>query len=406
MAWRNIWRNTRRSILTISAIAFAGVLLIFMLSWQFGSYDTMINASVKIQTGHLQVQAREYHDKRSVDLVVADPGGVMALLDRTEGVSAYTPRADAFSLVSSRQRTAAALVTGIDPLREARVSTLKHNIREGVFLSKGDTDRALVGRLLAERLKVGLGDELVLLGQGRDGSVAAAVVVVKGIFDTGLDEMDRSVVAIPLAFFQDVYGMSGAVHEVVILADALDRVGEVKAALSEGLRQIPDKDDPVVLDWMELMPGLIESIQMDLVSGFIMYIILILVVAFSILNTFLMAIFERKREFGVIMAIGTTPARLSRLLLLESAAMTLIGIASGILIGSLLTWYFQVHGIHISGTSELMRQFGLPDRIYPKLSLLSISIGSGIVLVITFLTALYPALRVRRLRPVEAMSAT
>ena len=161
----------------------------------------------------------------------------------------------------------------------------------------------------------------------------------------------------------------------------------------------------MVLDWMELMPGLIQGIQMDLVSGFIMYIILIVVVAFSILNTFLMAIFERKREFGVLMAMGTTPGRLTRLLLIESLTMTMVGILIGIVAGSLITWYFQVHGIIISGTSELMRQYGLPERMFPQLSVLSVSIGAGVVLVITFLTSLYPALKVRRLRPVEAMMA-
>ncbi|MBE9545216.1 MAG: ABC transporter permease, partial [Proteobacteria bacterium] len=117
----------------------------------------------------------------------------------------------------------------------------------------------------------------------------------------------------------------------------------------------------------------------------------------SILNTFLMAIFERTREFGVLMAIGTTPGRLSKLLLIESITMTMAGIIIGIIAGSLITWYFQVHGIVISGTSEIMRQFGMPERIYPKLSIISASIGPAAVLVITFLTALYPAIKVRRL---------
>ena len=142
---------------------------------------------------------------------------------------------------------------------------------------------------------------------------------------------------------------------------------------------------------------------MDLVSGFIFYIILIVVVAFSILNTFLMAVFERTREFGVLLAIGTTPRRLTKLLLTESVIMTMVGIVIGIIAGSLITWYFQVHGIVISGAAEVLRQFGLPERMFPRLSVLSISIGTGIVLVITLLTALYPALKVRRLRPVKAM---
>jgi ABC-type antimicrobial peptide transport system permease subunit len=143
---------------------------------------------------------------------------------------------------------------------------------------------------------------------------------------------------------------------------------------------------------------------MDLVSGFIMYLILIVVVAFSILNTFLMVLFERTREFGVLLAVGTTPGRLSRLLLIESTSMTLVGIVTGIILGSLVTYYFEIHGLVISGTGEMLQQFGLPERMYPKLSALSILVGSGIVLVITLLTALYPARKVTHLKPVEAMA--
>jgi ABC-type antimicrobial peptide transport system permease subunit len=136
-----------------------------------------------------------------------------------------------------------------------------------------------------------------------------------------------------------------------------------------------------------------------------MYVILIIVVAFSILNTFLMAIFERTKEFGVFMAMGTTPGRLTRLLLLESTALTMLGTVIGIIAGSLVTWYFQVHGIVFSGSSEMLRQYGLPERMYPQLSALSLAIGAGLVLAITLVAALYPALKVRRLRPVEAMRA-
>ncbi len=403
MAWRNIWRNPRRSILTILAIAFASLLLVFMLSWQFGSYDTMINSAVKIHTGHVQVQAEGYKDKRSIRLVVPDPAEVGDILEKTPGVAAYSFRTNAFSLVSSKERTYGAIVTGIDPVREAKVSTLEKLVHQGNYLSAGDTDQALVGKLLAKNLLVGLGDELVVLGQGRDGSIAATMVKVKGIFSSGQDEFDRSTIHIPLKYFQDVYTMYEAVHEVVVLVKSLEYVPEIKRTVAAGIENTNKKGHLVALDWMELMPGLIQGIQMDLVSGFIFYIILIVVVAFSILNTFLMTIFERTREFGVLMALGTTPGRLTKLLLIESTTMTMVGIVIGIIGGSLITWYFQEHGFVISGASELMRQYGLAERMFPQLSVLSVVIGSGAVLVITLLTALYPALRVRRLRPVEAM---
>lgn len=403
MAWRNIWRNPRRSLLTIMAIVFATLLLVFMLSWQFGSYETMINASVKMSTGHLQVQGKGYKDKKEIRLVVSDPDEVNRILDETPGVSTYTNRGSAFSLVSSKERTSGILVIGIDPAREAGVSTIAKLIREGSFLSQSDSDQALVGSLLSKNMRVGPGDELVLLGQGRDGSIAATVVSVKGVFSSGQDAFDRGTVLIPLRYFQEVYSMFGAVHEVVAIGKTLDDVAEMKESVAAGIERAGKADELVVLDWMELMPGLIEVIKMDLVSGFIFYIILIVVVAFSILNTFLMAIFERKKEFGVLSAIGATPGRLTKLLLLESTSITLVGIFFGIVGGSIVTWYFQRHGIVLPGASDWLRQYGLPERMFPRLSLLSVSIGSGIVLIITLLTALYPALVVRRLKPVKAL---
>ncbi len=405
MAWRNIWRNPRRSILTMAAIAFACLLLVFMLSWQFGSYDTMINSAVKIHTGHLQIQAKGYQDRKSIRLVVPDPTRVGEVLKDIPEVDEYTFRANAFSLVSSMDRTYGIMVTGIDPGREAKVSTIEHLIRQGKYLSDSDINKALIGELLAKNLKVTLGDELVVLGQGRDGSVAATVTTVEGIFSSGQDVLDRSSMQITLKDFQDIYAMRGAVHEVVILGKSLNAVQKIKETVADEIRKIDNNHHLAVLDWMELLPGLVEGIQMDLYSGLIFYLILVIVVAFSILNTFLMSIFERTREFGVMLAIGTTPGRLMKLLLLESTTMTMLGITVGIIAGSLITWYFQIHGIVISGASDIMSQFGIPERMYPRLSLRSLVIGPGVVLIITFLTALYPALKVRHFYPVEAMKA-
>jgi len=404
MAWRNIWRNPRRSVLTIAAIAFACLLLVFMLSWQFGSYDTMINTSVRIHTGHLQVQAEGYNEKQDIRLVIPDPEPLRRIMEATPGVAAYTFRTNAYSLVSSRNRTYGVLVVGIDPAGEKEVSTLKRLVRKGDYLDEAESGTALVGELLAANLHVDLGDELVLLGQGRDGSVAATVVTVKGLYRSGQDEFDRSALHITLRDFQETYFMRGGVHECVVLATSLKDVEMVKRRVMNRLTGLAQSHRLVALDWTELLPGLKEVIQMDLYSGLIFYLILIVVVTFSILNTFLMAVFERTREFGVLLSLGTRPGRLSKILLIESTTMTFIGIALGIIAGCMVTWYFQNHGIAISGTAEVMRQFGLPERMYPRLSLLSIVIGPAAVMGITFITALYPALKVKNLNPVEAMA--
>jgi ABC-type lipoprotein release transport system permease subunit len=405
MAWRNIWRNPRRTILTVCAITFASVLLVFMLSFQFGSYETMINTSVKISTGHLQIQAEKYQEKKNIRFVIPDPQTIADIVAKIPEVEAYTFRGQAFSLISSEDRTYGVVVTGINPQREAKVSRLKKLVRDGNFLSANDVNQAVVGRLLAKNLRVTIGDELTVLGQGRDGSIAATVVQVKGIFSSGIDEFDRSAIQIPLSTFQDIFSMDDAVHEVVVIAKSLSDVSRIKSKIQAGLVGINSRKSLKTLDWQDLMPGLRQAIEMDLVSGLIFYGLLIIVVAFSILNTFLMAIFERTKEFGVMMAIGTTPRRLTKVLLVESMAMTLIGIIAGILLGIVVTYYFQVHGIDFSGGSELLSQFGITGRMYPKLSLLSVSIGPFMVLFFTFFAALYPALKIRSLRPVDAMTA-
>jgi ABC-type lipoprotein release transport system permease subunit len=410
MAWRNIWRNPRRTILTISAIAFACVLLVFMLSFQFGSYDTMINSSVKINTGHLQIQAKGYQTSNKIRLVVPKPAIVKRILAKIPDVQAHTNRARAFALASSQTRTYGTLIVGIDTATETQVSTLSNIVRQGQYLSsapaKDGLTNALVGRLLARNLRVDLGDEITILGQGRDGSVAATVVSVQGIYESGMDTFDRNAIQIPLSDFQSVFSMDGAIHETVVMGKSLAEVPRIKSQIRQSLLAENVDDTLVVLDWDELMPGLKQAIHMDLVSGAFFYLILIMVVAFSILNTFLMAILERTHEFGVMMAMGTRPARLTRLVLTESAGMTLVGVFIGIILGCLLTGYFQNFGIDLSGASDILSQYGIPSRLYPRLTLLSASAGPLVVLVITLGAALYPALKIRRLKPVEAMSFT
>ncbi|MCP4022919.1 MAG: ABC transporter permease [Desulfobacteraceae bacterium] len=405
MAWRNIWRNPRRTILTIAAIAFASLILVFMLSFQFGCYETMINTSVKISTGHLQVMAQGYLEDKKMRLVIKDPEKVASVLKKVEGIDAYTFRANGFSLVSSERRTYGVVVTGIDPIKEASVSTIESLIRKGSYLDLEGIYDVLIGEALSRNLKVDINDELTVLGQGRDGSIAAAVLTIKGIFDSGIDEFDRNVLMMGLKGFQEVFSMGTSVHEAVITAHSLGDVAMVKQQIQNDL-SLQRKDSGLnVPDWMEIMPGLLQGIQMDLFSGIIMYIILIVVVAFSIFNTFLMAIFERTREFGVMMAIGTTPGRITKLVMFESVCMTLVGIFSGICIGSLLTLYFQKYGIYIAGTEDILKEYGIPDRLYPRLSLISASAGPLVVFLITFVSSVFPAFRIRKLKPVEAMNA-
>jgi len=404
IAWRNIWRNPRRTILTISAIAFATFMLIFMLSLQFGAYSTMVNASVKIHTGHLQIQAKGYQDKQKMRLAVSNPEEIKKLLDQISGLTAFTYRANAIALVSSNKRTYGVMIVGISPEDEAKVSTIKNFLIKGAYLSKTDTSQALVGDILAQNLQIDTNDELVILGQGKDGSIAATVVVVKGIYSSGQDKFDRSTIHLPIKFFNQTFSMDGAVHKVVAICNSLKDVPHIKQSIIEKLNCLDNNKKLSVLDWMDIMPGLTQGIKMDLAAGVIFYCILLIVVSFSILNTFTMSILERKKEFGVLLSIGTTPGRLIKLLQIEVLFIALSGILVGITMGCCITLILQNIGLVISNTSELMSQYGMPNRIYPQLSLLSVSIGPVAVLLITSLTTLFPILKIQRLKPSEALS--
>ena len=401
LAWRNVWRNPRRSILTMLAVGFAAMILVFMLSFQFGAYSDMINASVRISTGHMQIQAPGYNEKQEIWKTVDNAGDITALLATVPEVTGFSPRSQAFAVASGRNRTRGAMVIGIDPAKEPHISTLHNQMREGDYLTVSDTGRAIVGNLLAKRLKVGVEDEITLLGQGRDGSIAATVVRIAGIYSSGIDTFDRATLQIPLSDFNDIFAMNGAVHTVVVTVERLSQVKQVKNFLAQ--HQI--LEHLIILDWAELMPGLEQSIKIDLVSGIIMYVVLIVVVAFSILNTFLMAIFERTREFGVLMAIGTRPGRLMKLMLIESMSMTTVGILTGMTAGAAITLFFSRYGISLGDAGDLMAQYGITGRIFPRLSFVSLVSGPLVILVVTFFTALYPALRIRKLNPVEAMKA-
>lgn len=404
MAWRNVWRNPRRSLLTMSAICFACVLLIFMLSLQFGSYETMINATLGIRTGHLQIQAVGYHGKQRMRDTVDRPGVINGMLEGINGIRATTMRTNGFALVSSNNRSVGILISGVDPQNEPRITTMADLIHSGDWFSDIAAYETVIGKLLANNLKVAVGDELTLLGQGKDGSIAASVVTVKGVFSSGIDEVDRRTLLMPLGAFQDIFGMQDSVHEIVVNAVALDDVERIQRLIMERLPGITAGKALSVLDWKTLNPGLMESITMDLSMGIIMYGVLIIVVAFSILNTFLMVIFERTREFGVLMALGTTPGRLIRIVLTESMLITCLGVASGLLGGILLTGYFQSHGIDLAGQSDLLSQYGMSGLIFPRLSVVSVAAGPFTVLLITFLAALFPALKVSRLKPVTALT--
>jgi putative ABC transport system permease protein len=402
LAWRNLWRHRRRTWLTVAAMVFCNVLLIFLISLQLGSYQLMIDNSLAFYKGHLQVQHRGYLEDQRMRLSVPGVVALAAEVRRALGVDTVAARGAAFALASSEQRSFGILLNGVQPRYEPGVSTLPGLVTRGRYLQPGDSEQIVIGAELAGNLKVDLGDEITFLGSGRDGSFAAGVAEVVGILQSGIEDIDRSVAQVPLDLFQAVFSMGDHGHAVVARVPGLEQVAAAVETVDE---LVSGEEELVVLDWEALEPGLRQAIISDMVSGWFMYVVLIVLVALSVLNTQLMSVLERTREFGVMLALGMAPGRLARLVGMETLLMAALGLLIGVALGALLAWYLSIVGFAYPGMEELGAKFNMPGRMYPEISFLSLLWGPAVVFVFAVLAAAYPALRLFRLAPVQAMRA-
>jgi ABC-type lipoprotein release transport system permease subunit len=293
-----------------------------------------------------------------------------------------SPRRAGFALASSEERSYGLQIIGVDPAHEPLVSTLPGLVKQGRYLEPGAAGEIIIGAALARNLKVKPGDELTFIGSGFDDSFAAGVVRVVGIFESGIADLDRALAQVDLAYFQEVFALQARI-----------------AAL------LGSNESILLRHWDELQPGLRQAIQADMASNSFMYIVLIVLVAFSVLNTQLMSVLERTREFGTMMALGLQPGRLSRLVMLETALMTALGLVLGIFVGLIINLYLSRVGFSYPGMDEVALKFNLPERIYPAISMASMTLGPTAVAVGSLLATLYPALRLYLLTPIEAMRA-
>ncbi len=402
LAWRNLWRHKRRTWLTASAIAFSAMLLVFMITIQLGAYDMMIDTTLRVYTGQMQVQHSGYKDKPQMRTVVADAVALAAQLRERTGYQSIAVRAQGFALASSAERSYGVPVIGVQPEYERGVSTLPLLVKQGRYLADSRARELVVGSALARNLKLKIGDELTLLGSGRDGSVAATVLPVAGFFESGNPELDRRLVMMPLATFQETFSMGDDAHLIVVSGPSYESIPQTKAMVRQ---VIAGRAGLLVLDWDELVPGIKQLIQTDMVQNWITYIALIVIVTLSIMNTFLMSVLERTREFGIMLALGISPLRLGIMVVLESMLLTLLGLVIGIAIGGGIAVWLHFEGFTFPGMKEIYAQFGLPGVIYPILSVESFLLGPSVIFVFTLFAALYPALRIRKLQPVEAIHA-
>lgn len=402
LAWRNIWRNKRRSALTVAAVGFAIAVTIITRAMQYGTYERMIIDAVGLFSGDLQVQHPAYQKHETLGNSFEWHDSLVAILASIPEVRAFAPRVQGEALVGSGENTTGALIVGVDPTLEQRVTTIHEHVRRGRFLGS-ESHAALVGEQLAQRLQVDLGSELVVIVQGYDGSLGADLFRVEGIVKTGLAEFDAAVVVIPLATAQELFSMRDRVTQVVV---ALDEFLHIPQAVRH-LQQRLDPQRYAILPWDELMPELVQLIGFDKAGGTFLIVILIIIVGFGILNTVLMMVLERIREFGVMMSIGMRPGRLFLLIVLEAFLLSLSGLVTGTALGAGVGAYLAAHPLPLPEEASLaMEAMGFKAFIYSKLTAPIFYESITLIVVLTVVVSFFPALRAASLRPVEALRRT
>ena len=400
LAWRNIWRNKRRTLLTVSGIAFAGGVLVFFISLQLSSYDTMIRTTVSVYHGFLQVQAEGYQNKPEIRRSISNASGLLTKLSGLPAVKHQAPRAETFALVSSRNRSYGAQIVGVVPKMEEQLSTLPHLVRQGQYFNPHGEPSAVLGERLAKNLKLSIGEEVTILGQGRDGSLAAGVFKVAGTFRSGAIELDRGMLQIELGDFQEIFEMPDQVHRIAIRSERLESLDQLKRSVNSLISgESTSKEQLAALSWNELVPGLLEAIELDMNAGWIFYAALVLIVTLSVLNTFLMSILERQREFGILLALGMKPIGIISLVTTEVLLLTLTGLVFGIAIGSLAICYFGIYGFYVPGSEEVMAHWNLPAAIKTQFSFAALTRGPAVIFFSSLLAALYPIFKIRGFRP-------
>ena len=400
VAWRNLWRSKLRTWMSAGGIAFAVFLVSFFMALQSGTYGGWIEGATGLMVGHLQVQHADYLDDPKLGNALAGAAELVRRVEAAPGVLGAAPRLEAFALASVGERSYGALVMGVDAEREAALFTLPGRIAEGEYLPRADS--AFLGRSLATNLGVALGDEVVVLGSSDEGGVAAMVRRVDGVFETGAPELDRSVMQVRLAAMQAAFEVGDAAHRLAVRTVGASQVEELAPGIA---RELPA--GARLATWQELLPELEQSIRIDRVSALVVYWMLMLLVAASVVNAFLMTVFERTREFGMLLAVGMRPNAIVGMLTLEAVCVWALGAAIGLALCVAAVTPLSHVGINMAAFDEAMTDMAakmmMPTSVYPALDANALLQSPLVMLAATLLAAWIPALRVRRMKPVDAL---
>ncbi|MEO1409667.1 MAG: FtsX-like permease family protein [Bacteroidota bacterium] len=404
MAWRNIWRNKRRTFITTAAIAFAVFFASFQSSLQKGIWDSMIESSVNNFFGYAQIRGDGYTEEQTLDKAFLLDDQLLYLDRSVEEVEYTVPRLESFALASNEESTAGVMVIGVDPEREDEMTQLSAKLEEGRYLEKGETATIIAGGV-AEKLGLALGDTLVIISQGYHGVNAAAKYPIVGFLHYGLPDLNKRMVYLPLAAAQQFYGAENRVTSLTM--KIANRRDAPRAVLAINQQLPPEEYE--VKSWEELIPELLEARQLDQAGNAFVMGLLYLIIIFGIFGTILMMTKEREYEFGVLTAIGMGRARLFGTVWLETVLLGVLGSVLGILLSIPLVHYLATNPIDMAvfgeEAVETYHKFGI-EPVFQGAFEWSIFLRQALIIFIaTSLLALYPLIKIIRLRPVEAMRA-
>ncbi|NQU85178.1 MAG: ABC transporter permease, partial [Mariniphaga sp.] len=391
-------RNRRRTFIAISSIVFSVLLASWMRSMQEGSYDSMIENSVKFYSGYLQVQDTAYWDERTIDNSFEVTSELKEKIETIEDVTLVSNRVESFALAANHLKSKPTIVMGIEPEAENKITNISKKIKQGNFLKNGDKG-AVLGKGLADYLKLGVGDTLVMISQGYHGISASGLFEIKGIMSHPNAEFDKRLVYLDIETARDFYSAYGLSTSLVVMTGDHYQVNHLKKGISEIL---PASN--TVMTWNDMQPEIEQLIQSDRGSGIIMLGILYMIIAFGMFSVVLMMVKERSREFGVVHAVGMQKVKLSVIVFFETIFIGLIGCTIGLLISYIFCLYFYYNPIPLTGEmATATEQYGMEPYMF--FSMKSSLFYSQMILVffISVFISIFPTYNISRLKITKAM---
>lgn len=395
MAWRDLGRNRRRSFFSALALALGLALLLLMAAIVEGEYRGAMDLSIKLQSGHLQVRAPSYdEDKTSLawEDLLENPDAIAAQIATLPAVKVATPRLFASGILATGAESVGVRIVGIDPPSEAN-APYRDGLVSGEYLNADDREGVLIGQPLAEELNLRAGDRINLLVNTSNGDVDEQVFTIRGLYSTHTPAYDEGTVLMPLAKAQAITRTEKHASIIFVLLQEREQTDAVVAALQTGNYQIAT--------WEQMNELVLQFEQFAAAYMVVLYLIILAITATVIVNTLVMAVFERTREIGILSAIGMKAGRIMAMFFAESSLLAVGGIGMGLVLGGLIVAYFSKYGFYIGDIGMTGLLFG--DRIYAYLTLSDTITLTVIAFVITLLAALYPAMLAARMDPVQAL---